>query len=1756
MEPSLYELLHQCTVRISSHGNAGYGTGFFVTPGLILTCAHVVKAVQANKSAVEVSWQGSSYEALMMQLAANADLALVQIGITKHPCVFLDAHALPGDGFYSYGYSDEYMEGDPATFTCEGWGGEQQELLKFKIGQVRPGFSGAPLLNTRTGYVCGIIQRTRDRSTDLGGRAIASSVAFREFPTLSALQQTFHERDQRWNACQSDVMARIKYLKHMQGRYTLITLPLGPVEGLSLQAVFQPLTLRRDPVTAEDRQHEERRQLLGEPAIVENEPRVIAQHGEDALAKSPQDRLVVLGGPGTGKTTLLQSLISERTQHALVDLTAPFPILLSLPDLARSGKILQEYLVRLTKEVGLSEHSTDLLWRTIEEGRAFVCLDSLDEVTPRERPEMIRLINELAARPGNTWVVGSRFTEYKGGQFKRGQFAEWELLPLDHDMRQQLALRLLPELNRLLPRTDALAVSEPAVLIQRLEYHPHAAAWGENPLLFSLAATVFTRTGALPTGLATLYQQVIEAILEMREPDPTRRKMLQRAVAGLALELYRIKGRTFTRDDIVTLMPSVRERQHENWPTEEMVNRIVASGLLDVVAQETYGFRHQTFQEYLAAVELAQRQVSQQQEIHEEGWSFAWSKRTYSRWTEILRLMVGVLVQKHRREGARQARRWLLALARQQGEADGDIGNLGLTLALESLAEVSAIKTGSWKEVYGEEVEAEVITSWITALFAVGGAEHQIQQQRLLRLGQHVSQLDEPAVKLAVEQLSMRLGAQDGQVRRTAVQALDTVGHNNIPLEPLLDLLHAKDREVRSAVVQLMGNLGEQVPVDALLSAFSDEDHFVRSCAETVFVNRRAQAPISQLMQLLHSEDWRSRASAAKVLARLGMRVPVEPFLADLNESDPLRRCAAIEVLGQLGAAAPIEPLLTALSDEDRNVRNAAAYALGALKAHVPLELLVAALDDSNREVRIAVLEALGRREANTRIAFGSTAAMSLHPIDPAADNEGTGVPGDPRAQTPVEPLLKMLRDQDQFVRAGAAEALERLGEHVPVDPLVAALDDEYEFVRLHVIKALGNVRVGVPVEPLLKALCDQSKFVRQAAAEALVKMGVHPSEDFLLVGINRQLTWLRATALQVLWSVREQVPVEVFENLLNDENAEVRAKAAQALGQFGDHASIGPLLVALQDKDMQVRVAVAKALGKFGERVPLEPLLRALNDETLQVREEVARTLGELGDRVPLEPFLEALSDERASVRAAAADVLGELGTRTPLEPLLHALNDLDPSVRSMALWALGEQGAHAPIQRIVGALSDENATVRHWAIFALEQLGEHAPIEPLISMLCDESEHVRSATVRVLKKLADQVQVEPLLELLSDENKQIRVAVLQVLENVKQSLPLAPFLIAVNDEDAEARWSAWHRLEQMSEYVPIETVLVGLDDRDHSVVNAALKLAAKKGKGVPLEPLLTALKRLYEDESLLATLFRAHKPHGSSIVYRQGKQSEWYDAGQATIEILKAHLPDESLLATLSSPHWPLRSAAARLLGKQKRQDAVPSLITLLNDQEINVVGAAIWALGELEPPIEPLITIFHEDMMLLGEAAADILVRLGINEPFIMYLDNEYDFRRSRAIQALGQIKNNISSERIVAALGDSEEPVRKAALEVLHQINPEALRSLISEAIVIVQGHVPGNVLGSMLQSVIAEATGNLGYSSPALLEKLTQLLQWPYWEVRMKAAQALGKLRRNIPDAAIRHLLELRHDPQSRAVRLAANDALAEILSLETGIEDD
>ncbi|MFL5627722.1 MAG: trypsin-like peptidase domain-containing protein [Ktedonobacteraceae bacterium] len=216
---SLREHLKRCTVQLLVPGKT-LGTGFFVAPGLILTCAHVVQTARENTLPVEVvTWDGQSLglgaidKYVLEKIPIKdtlpgqrfhylyPDLALLQVKLTDHPCVYLNAQVSSGNPLHIYGYPDNFPGGDEAEFAFEGESriDNQRFLLKFREGEARPGFSGAPLLNLNTGGVCGVVQTTR--GSDRGGRAIPTSVVFQELPGLADQQQQFHQQDKRWAQC-------------------------------------------------------------------------------------------------------------------------------------------------------------------------------------------------------------------------------------------------------------------------------------------------------------------------------------------------------------------------------------------------------------------------------------------------------------------------------------------------------------------------------------------------------------------------------------------------------------------------------------------------------------------------------------------------------------------------------------------------------------------------------------------------------------------------------------------------------------------------------------------------------------------------------------------------------------------------------------------------------------------------------------------------------------------------------------------------------------------------------------------------------------------------------------------------------------------------------------------------------------------------------------------------------------------------------------------------------------------------------------------------------------------------------------------------------------------------------------------------------------------------------------------------------------------------------------------------------------------
>lgn len=180
--------LRRYVVHIRSEPGGILGTGFFVAPNWVLTCAHVVhsarKVIIVPDSSISADPLPASVDVASPAPEPGAssnlwpfpDLALLHLaGHVEHPCAFLDVQGpMSGSEVQAWGYPEREQGvppvGSPASFRLEG-GPDDDGWLKFKSGEAAPGLSGAPLVCTRRRAIVGMVVASRQLRSDMGGYA-------------------------------------------------------------------------------------------------------------------------------------------------------------------------------------------------------------------------------------------------------------------------------------------------------------------------------------------------------------------------------------------------------------------------------------------------------------------------------------------------------------------------------------------------------------------------------------------------------------------------------------------------------------------------------------------------------------------------------------------------------------------------------------------------------------------------------------------------------------------------------------------------------------------------------------------------------------------------------------------------------------------------------------------------------------------------------------------------------------------------------------------------------------------------------------------------------------------------------------------------------------------------------------------------------------------------------------------------------------------------------------------------------------------------------------------------------------------------------------------------------------------------------------------------------------------------------------------------------------------------------------------------
>ncbi len=417
-QSKLYDQIVRCIVRLTLPGDRDQGTGFFVAPGLVLTCAHVVEAAGPDK-AVDVHWAGRTIRGQIVPehfRPENFDLALLRVEPTDHPCVLLHEAYTLGDEMLAFGYPIGSTIGDPVTLVSEAWqrdrgASPEQPPLKLKRGQVQPGLSGAPLLNRRTGGVCGVVRLTRDRASDLGGRALPTALVLAQYDFLIGSQKAFHSRDRTWISLRGTerkwgdrnrMLEKVRSI-WIDGPHGLLKETLIRDTRVLLDLSERPNVVVPPPPAPPMRRPDQEQPLPPGTRVVD----VFDEPGREAL--------LILGQPGAGKTTLLLELTDELLKRAAGDATHPIPVVFPLSTWAETRRPFDEWLVdELSRTDGSYCVDRKLAQDWVDRDQILPLLDGLDEVKPEHRAACVRVINAFRNTHGLLpLVISSRTADYQ-----------------------------------------------------------------------------------------------------------------------------------------------------------------------------------------------------------------------------------------------------------------------------------------------------------------------------------------------------------------------------------------------------------------------------------------------------------------------------------------------------------------------------------------------------------------------------------------------------------------------------------------------------------------------------------------------------------------------------------------------------------------------------------------------------------------------------------------------------------------------------------------------------------------------------------------------------------------------------------------------------------------------------------------------------------------------------------------------------------------------------------------------------------------------------------------------------------------------------------------------------------------------------------------------------------------------------------------------------------------------------------------------
>ena len=919
------------------------------------------------------------------------------------------------------------------------------------------------------------------------------------------------------------------------------------------------------------------------------------------------DKMVILGAPGSGKTTFMRYLAltfaQELSSERLGVKEDRIPVLITIQDIVEDLSSDNTIADILSKHIN-SDLQLDLpdgyFLLYLEQGRCIVLFDGLDEVASvRQRGEVaekVRLFANLYNE--NRYIITSRIAGYREIQrLPESDFAHVTIKDLDDDQIRDFAGKWY---EAMFPFEAGARAQD---LVEAIERSSKVKQLAINPLMLTIMAVVHRSSAELPNERIKLYDLCTDALLftwqrergRPRLTDIQRRLIpdneVRRRLEQLAYWMHSQAPKEFHGQMHVRyarLCSEMAEQLIQRRKMDPDEAEAEAEHFLEYIRQNTgvllergtelYAFVHLTFQEYFAAWNIYRLCRGDADKV----WDAISPCLHDSHWREVILLLIAKLDDQFDGIGEELIGKIL--------DAETPYDHLlkrNLLLAGACLADDVVMEAGTYEKILDEIVDMSAFSPYSLQ------RENAREVSRDLLNSYYKDNVTDRFLRL--------LSDESSDVRGIAASALGSIGKaDDRVVDKLAELL--SDSDVQMSAASALGSIGkaDDRVVGMLVELLSDESSSVRGRAASALgmIGKADDRVAGKLVELLSDEDSDVRGSAASALGMIGKADDraVDKLVELLSDESSDMRLRAAYALVRIGKADDrvAGKLAELLSDEDSDVRMGAADALGSIgKADDrAVDKLAELLSDESSDVRGIAASALGSiGKADDRVVDKLAELLSDSDVQmSAASALGSIGKADDRV---VGMLVELLSDESSSVRGRAASALGMIGkaDDRVAGKLVELLSDEDSDVRGSAASALGMIGKADDraVDKLVELLSDESSDMRLRAAYALVRIG---KADDRVAGKLAELlsdedSDVRMGAADALGSIgkADDRAVDKLAELLSDEDSDVRGRAADALGSIGkaDDRIIGKLAALLSDESSDVRGRAAYALVRIG---------------------------------------------------------------------------------------------------------------------------------------------------------------------------------------------------------------------------------------------------------------------------------------------------------------------------------------------------------------------------------------------------------------------------------------------------------------------------------------------------------------------------------------------------------------------------------------------